>query len=96
MYRSESIVNNLIIEVDSLSNRLTNIKRDYCNTSHFRLRERFLSEKRSISQRLNEIYSIAKVLKIRNNSKTSFSKLLVEICERSISKTRMEKDLFFL
>ena len=96
MNRSESIINNLLMEVDSLSNRITNIMHAYRNTSHLGLRERLFNENKSISQRLNEIYSISKVLKLRSNTNISFSNLLVEKCERTIAKTRMEKNLFFL
>ena len=34
MYRSESITSNLLMEVDSLSNRIANIKQAYLNTAH--------------------------------------------------------------
>ena len=77
MYKSESIINNLLIEVDSLSYRITNIHQAYFNTSHVGLRDRLFYENKNISQRLNEIFSIAKVLKNRNNENISFSSLLV-------------------
>ena len=96
MFKSESIINNLLIEVDSLSYRITNIHQAYFNTSHVGLRERLIYENRSISERLKEIFSIAKALKIRNNENISFSSLLVEKCERTISKNKIEKNLFFL
>ena len=96
MYKSESIINNLLIEVDSLSYRITNIHQAYCNTSHLGLRERLIYENKSISQRLNEIFSIAKVLSFRNNESISFSSLLVEKCKRIIDQKRIEKNLFFL
>ena len=96
MHRSESIINNLLVEVDYLSNRITNIMHAYCNTSHMGLRKRFYSENKIISQRLNEIYSIAKILKLRTNTKISYSGLLLEKCERAIDKTIKEKKLFFL
>ena len=95
MYRSESIINNFLIEVDSLSHRIINIHQAYCNTSHVNLRERLFYENKAITKRLNEILSIAKVLKDRNNENISFSGLLVEKCERTIYKI-VEKNLFFL
>ena len=95
MYESESIINNLLIEVDSLSYRITNIQQAYFNTSHIGLRERLFNENKHISQRLNEISSIAKCLKSRNIENISFSSLLVEKCERT-HKKRTEKNLFFL
>ena len=96
MYISESIINNLLIEVDSLSYRITNIKQAYSNTVNLGLRERLFHENKNISQRLNEIFSIAKQLKNRNNENISFSSLLVEKCKRSIDQKRIEKNLFFL
>ena len=84
------------MEVDSLSNRIANIKQAYLNTTHVGLRKRLFDENKNISQRLNEIFSIAKVLKNRNNENISFSSLLVEKCKRAIDQTRIEKNLFFL
>ena len=96
MNKSESIINNLLIEVDVLSYRITNIYQTFLNTSHVSLRERLFYERINIYQRLNEIFSIAKVLKDRNSEHISFSSLLIEKCERTIAKKRIGKNLFFL
>ncbi len=96
MYNSESIINNFLMEVDSLSFRITNIQQAYCNTSNLGLRERLFKENKNISQRLNEIFTISKLLKKRTNEDISFSSLLVEKCERTIAQKRIEKNLFFL
>ena len=96
MYKSETIVSNLLMEVDLLSYRIKNIKQAYCNTSHPGLRARLFSENKNISKRLNEIFLISKVLNNRNNEKVSFSSLLLEICERTIAQKNIEKNLFFL
>ena len=96
MYKSESIISNLLIEVDSLSNRIANIKQAYFNTSHVGLRDRLFDENKKISQRVNEIFSIAKLLNEKNNENISISGLLVEKCERTIVQERTEKNLFFL
>ena len=96
MNKSESIINNLLIEVDALSYRMTNIHQAFLNTSHVGLRERLFYENINISQRLNEISSIAKLLKNRNNENISFSSLLVEKCKRIIDQKGIEKNLFFL
>tara|TARA_Y100000991_G_scaffold77648_1_gene58378 strand:- start:52 stop:342 length:291 start_codon:yes stop_codon:yes gene_type:complete len=96
MYKSESIISILLIEVDTLSNRIANIKQAYFNTSHGGLRKRLFDENKNILQRLNEIFSIAKALKDRNNENISFSSLLVEKCERTITQTRIGENLFFL
>ena len=84
------------MEVDSLSYRITNIHQAYFSTSHVVLRDRLFYENKNISERLNEIFSISKVLKNRNNENISFSSLLVEKCKRTIDKKRIEKNLFFL
>ena len=96
MYKSESIISNLLIEVDFLSYRITNIHYAYFNTSHVGLRKRLFDENKNISQRLKEIFSIAKALKERNTENISFSSLLFEKCERTIAQTRIGKNLFFL
>ena len=96
MFISESIINNLLIEVDSLSYRLKNIKKTYCNTAHYRLRERLVYEDHNIILRVKEIFSIAKELDKKTYEKISFSKLLLEKCKRTINETKSEKDLFFL
>ena len=96
MNKSESIINNLLIEVDALSYRIINIHQAFLNTSNVGLRERLFNENMNISQRLNEIFSIAKIFKERNNEDISFSSLLVEKCERTITKRRIGENLFFL
>ena len=96
MYLSESITSNLLMEVDSLSNRINNIKHCYNNTAHDGLRERLFYENKDISQRLKEIYSIAGFLKNRTIEKVSFTSLLLEMSERTIAQTKMQRKLFFL
>ena len=96
MYRSESVTSNLLIEVDSLSNRIENIKQSYINTTHEGLRVRLFYENKSIFQRINEIYSIAKFLKNRTIENISFTSLLLEKSKRTIAQKRIGKNLFFL
>ena len=96
MFISESIINNLLIEVDSLSYRLKDIKKAYCNTSHHRLRERLVYEDHNIFLRVKEIFSVAQEMDKKTNESISFSKLLVEKCRRTIAETKFERDLFFL
>ena len=96
MYKPESIVNNFLMEVDILSNRIVNIHQAYSNTSNLGLRERLFYEDKNISERLNQIFSIAKILNDRNHEQISFSSLLVEKCERVIAQKRKRENLFFL
>ena len=96
MYRSESIINSLLIEVDSLSRRLSNIQQAYRNTENLNLRERLINEDIIIFDRLNEIFEIANILKKRNNQNISLSSLLLEKSKRTIAQRGMQKNLFFL
>ena len=84
------------MEVDSLSNRIKNIKHCYNNTAHNGLRERLFVENKNISHRLKEIYSIARYLQNRTIEKVSFTSLLLEMSERTIAQTKMKRNLFFL
>ena len=63
MNESQSLTNNLLIEVDVLSNRLRNIKNSYKTTENKALKERLFSENKNIFKRVGEIYKIAKILK---------------------------------
>ena len=96
MYISESLTSNILIEVESLRIRNANIKQSYSNTTHQGLRVRLFHENKSIFQRLNEIYSIAKFLRNRTIEKINFTSLLLEKSKRTIAQTRIEKNLFFL
>ena len=84
------------MEVDSLSNRINNIKSCYNNTAHDGLRERLFYENKNITQRLKEIYSIARFLKNRTIEEVSFTSLLIEMSERTIAQTKIQRNLFFL
>ncbi len=96
MFKSESIINSLLMEVDSLSRRISNIQQAYCNTSHLGLRKRLFYENKNIFQRISEIFLIAKELNKRSNENITFSNLLLEKCKRALYQNRMEKNLFFL
>ena len=96
MNESQSLTNNLLMEVDFLSNRLRNIKRSFITTSNTALKERLFSENKNIFKRVNEIYKIAELLNKKNNEKINFSKLLVEISKRILNENKFESNLFFL
>ena len=96
MKESHSITNNLLIEVDVLTNRLRNIKQVFKTTHNNRLKERLFSENKNIFKRVNEIYKIAELLNKKNNEKINFSNLLVEITERTLNENKFESNLFFL
>ena len=96
MQESQSLTNNLIIEVDILSNRLRNIKQTFKNTHNKTLKERLFSENKNIFKRVNEIYKIAELLNKNNTEKINFSNLLVEITKRTLNENKFESNLFFL
>ena len=96
MKESQSITNNLLMEVYVLSNRLRNIKQSFKTTHNKALKERLFSENKNIFKRVNEISKIAELLNKKNNEKINFSKLLVEITKRSLNENKFENNLFFL
>ncbi len=96
MKESESLTNNLLMEVDVLSNRLRNIKQSYTTTENKSLKGRLFSENKNIFRRVNEIYKIAELLNKNNTEDINFSNLLVEITQRTLNENKFESNLFFL
>ena len=95
MKESQSLTNNLLMEVYFLSNRLRNIKQSYKTTENKALKGRLFTENKNIFKRVNEIYTIAELLN-KNNEKINFSNLLVEITKRTLNENKFESNLFFL
>ena len=96
MKESQSITNNLLMEVYVLSNRLRNIKQSFKTTHNKALKERLFSENKTIFKRVKEISQIADLLNKKNNGKLNFSNLLVEITQRTLNENKFESNLFFL
>ena len=84
------------MEVDVLSNRLRNIKQSYKSTENKALKGRLFSENKNLFKRVNEIYKIAELLNKNNSDSINFSKLLVEITQRTLNENKFESNLFFL
>jgi len=95
MQESQSLTNNLLMEVDFLSNRLRNIKQSYKTTENKALKGRLFIENKNIFKRVKEIYKIAELLN-KNNGKINFSNLLFEITKRTLNENKFESNLFFL
>jgi len=95
MKESQSITNNLLIEVDVLSNRIRNIKQSFKTTNNYRLKERLFYENKNIFKRINEIYRIAELLNKSNNEKINFSNLLIEKTKRTLKENKYQSNLFF-
>ena len=96
MKESQSLTNNLLMEIEVLSNRLRNIKQSYKSTENKNLKGRLFSENKNLFKRVNEIYKIAELLNKNNTEKTTFSKLLFEITKRTLNENKFESSLFFL
>ena len=96
MKESQSITNNLLMEVDVLTNRLRNIRQSFKTTHNKGLKERLFSENKNIFKRVNEIYKIAELLNKETNEQVTFSNLLVEITKRTLNENKLENKLFFL
>jgi len=96
MKESQSLTNNLLMEVEVLSNRLRNIKQSYKSTENKSLKGRLFSENKNLFKRVNEIYKIAELLNKNNPENINFSKLLVEITKRTLNENKFESNLFFL
>ena len=96
MKESQSITNNLLMEVDVLSNRLRNIKQSFDNTNNKALKERLISENKNIFKRVKEISKIANILNKKANEKINYSNLLVEITNRTLNENKFKSNLFFL
>ena len=95
MKESQSLTNNLLMEVDFLSNRLRNIKQSYKTTENKALKGRLFIENKNIFKRVKEIYKIAELFN-KNNGKINFSNLLFEITKRTLNENKFESNLFFL
>jgi len=96
MKESLSLTNNLLMEVEVLSNRLRNIKQSHKFTENKALKCRLFSENRNLFKRVNEIYKIAELLNKNNTENINFSNLLVEITKRTLNENKFESNLFFL
>ena len=95
MKESQSITNNLLMEVDLLTNRLRNIKQSFKTTNNKALRERLFSENKNIFKRVNEINQIAKFLNKKSNEKINISNLLLEKTNRTLIENKFKSNLFF-
>ena len=96
MKESQSLTDNLLMEVEVLSNRLRNIKQSYKSTENKALKGRLFSENRNLFKRINEIHKIAELLNKNKTEKINFSKLLAEITKRTLNENKFESNLFFL
>ena len=95
MKESQSITNNLLMEVEGLSIRLRNIKQSFKATNNKGLKERLFSENKNIFKRVHEIFKIAELLNKTTAEKINFSTLLLEKTKRTLNENKFESNLFF-
>ena len=93
---SESIVNNFLFEIESLSYRLKNIRECYKSSSNEKLKDRLIYENNKIFERLIEINKIANFLNKKNIEKICYTTLLIEKTKRILEEAKTESYLFFL
>ena len=91
---SESIINNLLIEIDSVTYRLRNIKQSFKSSKNNRLKERLFYEYKNLSSRVEEIYNLADFINNLFDENISFSALLHEKSKRTLQETKTESNLF--
>ena len=84
------------MEVDVLSNRIRTIKQSFKTTHNKGLKERLVSENKSIFKRVNEIYKIAEILNKRSSGKINFSILLFEKTKRTLNQNKFETNLLYI
>ena len=94
MKDSQSLTNNLLMEVDVLSNRLRTIKQSFKTTHNKSLKARLFSENKNIFRRVNEISIIAELLNKKNIEKFNYASLLVEVTKRTLNENKFESNLF--
>ena len=94
MNDSQSLTNNLLMEVDVLSNRLRTIKQSFKTTHNKALKARLFSENKNIFRRVNEISIIAELLNKKNIEKFNYASLLVEVTKRTLNENKFESNLF--
>ena len=96
MNGSESIINDLLIEVDLLTYRSRSIKQCLSNSLTKRLQKRLIDENNSIFDRVEQIQKIAIFFNNISIEEINFSSLLIEKCKRSLIETQIKKNLFYL
>ena len=96
MKLSESIVNDLFREVDSLTYRIRVIKQCLVTASNIRLKARLINENNTIYKRISEINELSELLHENSSDKISFSALLKEKSMRSLNELKTGRNLFFL
>tara|TARA_B100000073_G_C23298950_1_gene397803 strand:- start:165 stop:449 length:285 start_codon:yes stop_codon:yes gene_type:complete len=79
---SESIVENLLIELDSINYRMRTIEKSHEQINNFNLKRRLKLEHEFLKNRIHEITIISKNISASRNEPLSISKLLLEKTKR--------------
>ena len=81
---SESIVENLLIEIEMINSRISKLLLNYNQTSNLELKKRLYREHRDLSNRLCEINSISNVICTLSTKEISLSNLLLVQSNKSL------------
>ena len=81
---SESIVENLLIEIEMINSRISKLLLNYNQTSNLELKKRLYREHRDLSNRLSEINSISNAICTLSKKEISLSNLLLVQSNRSL------------
>ena len=79
---SESIVENLFIELESIEYRMRTIRKSHKQISSFDLKKRLNNEHELLENRIHEIMIISKNISDTRKEPLSLSKLLIEKIKR--------------
>ncbi len=81
---SESIVENLLIEIEMINSRISKLLLNYNQTCNLELKKRLFREHLDLSNRLGEINSISNTICSLSTNEISLSNLLLVQSNRSL------------
>ena len=83
---SESIVENLLIEIEMINGRIKKLVMNYNQTVNIDLRKRLVEEYKDLSDRLKEINKTSNTLNKFTSNKISLSSLLLVQSNKSLKQ----------
>ena len=93
---SETIIENLLKEIEVLTNRTCHIKKIYKSIYDNQLKERILKEHNLLKERFLKINNTAKLIRNHSPHEISLSCLLIEKCKRIDNEMIQNNKLFFV
>ena len=95
-YPSVTLMEGLINEIESITNRIVYINKVYETTINKNLKVRLITEHSNLKNRFKEIKKLSEFIKSKSNEKISITYLLFEKCQRSELKIFKNNNLFFV